>query len=53
MQGVSELTIRPQMRISIADNLMIGVVTGFPLQKGNERLSSFFRLIYEPSHRHK
>lgn len=51
--AVSELTIRPQMRISIADNLMIGVVTGLPLQKGNERLSSFFRLIYEPSHKHK
>lgn len=51
--AVSELIIRPQMRISIADNIMIGVVTGLPLQKGNERLSSFFRLIYEPSHKHK
>jgi hypothetical protein len=49
----SEMVIRPQMRISIADNLMIGIVTGIPLQKGNERLSSFFRIIYEPSHKHK
>ena len=49
----SEMVMRPQMRISIADNLMIGIVTGIPLQKGNERLSSFFRIIYEPSHKHK
>ncbi len=53
MNQRSEIILRPQMRISIADNLMIGIVSGLPLQKGNERLSSFFRLIYEPSHKHK
>lgn len=52
-EGHSTLTLRPQMRISLADNLMIGVVAGIPSKKGEERLSSFFRLIYEPSHKHR
>lgn len=47
-----EMTMRPQMRVGIADNLIVGIVTGIPLNKDNERLSSFVRLIYEPGHRH-
>lgn len=43
---------RPQMRVSIADNLLIGIVTGIPLMKEDEKLSSFLRLIWEPGHRH-
>jgi hypothetical protein len=46
-----DMTIRPQMRVGIADNLMIGIVTGIPINRENERFSSFFRLIYEPSHK--
>jgi hypothetical protein len=42
--------LRPQMRVGIADNLMIGIVTGIPLSRTNERLSSFLRLIWEPNH---
>lgn len=42
--------LRPQMRVGIADNLMIGIVTGIPLSRNNERLSSFLRLIWEPKH---
>ena len=45
-----DMTIRPQMRVGIADNLMIGIVTGIPVNRENERFSSFLRLIYEPSH---
>jgi len=45
------MTIRPQMRIGIADNLLIGIVTGIPISRSNERFSSFLRLIYEPGHR--
>jgi hypothetical protein len=44
-----DMTIRPQMRLGIADNLMIGIVAGIPVSKANERLSSFVRLIWEPS----
>lgn len=45
-----DMIIRPQMRVGIADNLMIGIVTGIPVKRENERFSSFLRLIYEPSH---
>lgn len=47
----STIVIRPQMRVSVADNLLIGIVGGIPLRRENERLSSFLRLIYEPGHR--
>ncbi len=50
-QGDFEMTIRPQMRLGIADNLLIGIVAGIPVSRENERLSSFVRLIYEPGHR--
>ncbi len=51
-QGVFDMVIRPQMRVGVADDLMIGIVTGIPIGKANERFSSFIRLIYEPGHRH-
>lgn len=47
------LLLRPQMRVGLADNLMVGIVSGIPIKRSNERLSSFIRLIYEPGHRHK
>ena len=49
--GDFDMTIRPQMRVGITDNLMIGIVTGIPVKRENERFSTFFRLIYEPAHR--
>lgn len=48
--GDFDLTIRPQMRLGIADNLLIGIVAGIPVSRENERLSSFVRLIWEPGH---
>ena len=45
-----DMTIRPQLRVGITDNVLIGIVTGIPVQRENERFSSFFRLIYEPGH---
>lgn len=45
-----DMTIRPQMRLGIADNLLIGIVAGIPVKRENERLSSFVRLIWEPRH---
>lgn len=47
----AELTLRPQMRVSIADNFLVGIVTGIPLSRDQERLSTFLRLIWEPGHR--
>jgi hypothetical protein len=49
--GDFDMTIRPQMRLGIADNLLIGIVVGVPVQREQERFSTFFRLIYEPKHR--
>ena len=46
--GDFDMTIRPQMRIGIAHNLLIGIVAGIPVSRENERLSSFVRLIWEP-----
>lgn len=45
-----DMVIRPQMRVSINDNLLIGIVTGIPVDRENQRFSSFLRLIYEPPH---
>jgi len=48
-----DMTIRPQARLGIADNLLIGIVAGIPVNRANERLSSFIRLIWEPKHKTK
>lgn len=47
------LTLRPQMRVGLADDLMVGIVSGVPIMNDSERLSVFLRLIYEPGHRHR
>jgi len=49
--GDFDMTIRPQMRVGITDNLLIGIVTGIPVSRENERFSTFLRLIYEPGHK--
>lgn len=51
--GDFDMTMRPQMRLGIADNLLIGIVAGIPVSRENERLSSFIRLIWEPGHKRK
>lgn len=51
--GDFDMTMRPQMRIEVTDNLLIGIVAGIPIGRENERLSSFARLIWEPKHKKK
>ncbi|WMI64817.1 HAEPLYID family protein [Aestuariibaculum sp. YM273] len=46
-----DMTIRPQMRVGVIDNLLIGIIAGIPVNRENERLSSFLRLIWEPKHK--
>lgn len=46
-----DLTVRPQMRLGVAENLLIGIMAGIPVNRENERLSSFVRLIWEPKHK--
>ncbi len=50
-QGNFDMVMRPQMRLGIAENLLIGIVAGIPVSREHERLSSFVRLIWEPGHR--
>jgi hypothetical protein len=45
------MTLRPQMRVGVADNFLIGIVAGIPIDRENERLSSFVRIIWEPGHK--
>jgi hypothetical protein len=45
-----DMTIRPQMRLEVTKQIMIGIVTGIPIERENQRFSSFLRLIYEPGH---
>ena len=50
-QGKFDMVIRPQMRVAVADNFMVGIVAGIPISRKNDRVSSFLRLIYEPGHK--
>lgn len=50
-EGAFAMTMRPQIRVGLADNLLIGIVAGIPVSRDNERLSSFLRLIWEPKHK--
>lgn len=40
--------LRPQMRVGLAENLMVGIVTGIPVSGADRSMSSFVRIIYEP-----
>jgi len=53
IDGQFDLTIRPQMRLGITEHLLIGIVAGIPVNRGNQRMSTFFRLIYEPAEHNK
>ncbi|MDX9791645.1 MAG: HAEPLYID family protein [Candidatus Kapabacteria bacterium] len=43
-----DMVIRPQMRVEVNKQLMIGIVTGIPVNRENQRFSSFLRIIFEP-----
>ncbi len=47
----NSFVLRPQMRLDIAKHLMIGILAGIPLNRNNQRLSSFVRLIWEPGNK--
>lgn len=46
--GKLETVLRPQMRVALNEQLILGIVPGIPISKEHERLSAFMRLIYEP-----
>lgn len=49
--GELDTTLRPQMRLGISEHLLVGIVAGIPIDKRDERFSSFVRLIWEPGGR--
>jgi hypothetical protein len=49
--GKFSMMLRPQMRVAVADNFLVGIVTGIPTNE-NQRFSTFLRVIYEPGHMH-
>lgn len=51
--GEIDMVLRPQMRVGITHNFLIGIVTGIPISRENERFSTFLRLIYEPERKKK
>jgi hypothetical protein len=46
--GDLDITIRPQIRVGIAENFLIGLVTGIPVARESESFSMFTRIIWEP-----
>lgn len=42
-----EMTMRPQAKLQINEELALGIVAGFPITKSEHKFSSFFRVIYE------
>ncbi|SDL17790.1 hypothetical protein SAMN05421823_104574 [Catalinimonas alkaloidigena] len=50
-RGHFDMTLRPQMRLGVADHLLVGIVAGIPVNRSQERVSSFVRLIWEPGFR--
>ena len=43
-----DMVIRPQMRLEVSEEFLIGIVTGIPVSREEERLSAFMRIIWEP-----
>lgn len=43
-----DAVVRPQMRVGVSHNFLIGILGGVPLHRDNQRFSMFARLIWEP-----
>ena len=46
--GDFDMVIRPQLRLGITEHLLIGILAGIPVDRENQRFSTFARLIWEP-----
>ncbi len=47
-----DMTVRPQLRLEVTKQLLIGIVGGIPVSRSNQRLSTFARIIWEPHGKH-
>jgi hypothetical protein len=46
--GQLEAVFRPQVTLAISETLRLGFLVGIPYNRPGERLSTFFRFVYEP-----
>jgi hypothetical protein len=46
--GQLEAVFRPQVKLAISETLRLGFLVGIPYNRPGERLSTFFRFVYEP-----
>ena len=46
---IFNMVLRPQMRVALKDNLILGMVVGIPTNRQREGFSGFTRLIWEPA----
>jgi hypothetical protein len=51
-QGVLNTKFRPQLRLGIAPNLLLGILVGIPTRR-SDGMNAFLRLIWEPPHSSK
>lgn len=47
-RGSNQMVLRPQMKIVLADNLALGLITGIPTSFQNNGMSFMARVIFEP-----
>ncbi len=47
-----DIVFRPQLRVSLADNFLIGIVAAVPMAIEQSGMGFFIRAIYEPGHEH-
>lgn len=45
--GEFDITMRPQVKVRLNEDLAIGLAAGFPMKENDENISAFFRAIYE------
>lgn len=45
-----DVRFRPQMRVALNEQLMLGIVVAMPVTRERERLGAFVRIIWEPKH---
>jgi hypothetical protein len=44
-----QTTLLPQLKLKLKDHIHLGIVATYSIQSANDNISSFIRLIYEPS----
>jgi hypothetical protein len=46
-EGIFSMMVRPQIIVNLAENLNLGFTAGIPVNKEYQRMSTFFRVMYD------